>query len=143
LDNIGQGLASGVNNHALTLLALGGGIAQGGVGRGLAAASAAAQAERNLLAQQVNFRQTYNALTGAGVPADKALAAVMNPSLMRTLAVKYLGPRSAGNAPRPPAAVAASAPAVPAGVPDGSSYSPASWKAPDGTMFDEKGKAMS
>lgn len=34
------------------------------------------------------IRQTYNVLTGAGVPADEALAAVMNPSLMRTLAVK-------------------------------------------------------
>jgi hypothetical protein len=107
-------------------MALGAGVAQGGVGKGLAAASAAAQAERNLLAQQVNFRQTYNALTGAGVPADEALAAVMNPSLLRTLAVKYLGPRSAGNASRPLAAVAASAPAVPAGVPEGSSYSRAS-----------------
>jgi hypothetical protein len=44
-----------INNHALTLMALGAGIAHGGVGRGLELASAAAQAERNLQAQRVNF----------------------------------------------------------------------------------------
>ena len=57
-------------------------------------ASAAAQAERNLMAQQVSLRQTYEALTGAGVPNDEALAAVVNPSLMHALAVKYLGPKA-------------------------------------------------
>jgi hypothetical protein len=92
-----ESIANGINNHALTLMALGAGIAQGGVGKGLGLAEAAAQTERNLLAQQVNFKQTYNALTGAGVPADEALAAVVNPSLMRALAVKYLGSKSASN----------------------------------------------
>ncbi len=53
LGDLGQGLTNGINNHALTLMALGAGIAQGGVGRGLALASTAAQAERNLQAQQV------------------------------------------------------------------------------------------
>jgi hypothetical protein len=161
--SINNGLASGINNHALTLMALGAGIAQGGVGKGLAAAAAAAQAERNLQAQQVNFRQTYNALTGAGVPADEALAAVMNPSLMRTLAVKYLGPRSAGNAANGTAAPPASAPAVPASasaasfnanpasapalppdVPSGARYSPSRnlWRDTDGNRFDPQGKAL-
>jgi hypothetical protein len=51
-----------------------------------------------LQAQQVNHAHVFNALTGAGVPPDEALAAVLNPSLMRVLAVKYLGPRSGGNA---------------------------------------------
>jgi hypothetical protein len=32
LGSIGQGLTNGINNHALTLMALGAGIAQGGVG---------------------------------------------------------------------------------------------------------------
>jgi hypothetical protein len=80
----------------------------------------------------------YNALTGAGVPADEALAGVMNPSLMRALAVKYLGPKSQGNAANAPVA-SASARTLPPGVPKGSACSPASWKAPDGTMFDEQG----
>jgi hypothetical protein len=68
------------------------------VGRGLQLAIAAAQAERNLQAQQVNHAHVLNALTGAGVPPDEALAAVLNPSLMRVLAVKYLAPRAGGNA---------------------------------------------
>jgi hypothetical protein len=161
--SINNGLANGINDHALTLMALGAGIAQGGVGKGLAAAASAAQAERNLQAQQVNFRQTYNALTGAGVPADEALAAVMNPSLMRTLAVKYLGPRSGGNAANvaaaPPAsapgmpasgsaassnASPASAPALPPDVPSGARYSPSRnlWRDPDGNRFDRQGKAF-
>ena len=61
-------LANGINNHALTLMALGAGIAQGGVGRGLAAAATAAEGERNRQAQQFNFLQTYKALTDGGVP---------------------------------------------------------------------------
>jgi hypothetical protein len=139
LGSIGQGLANGINNHALTLMSLGAGIAQGGVGKGLDAATAAAQAERNLQAQQVNLSHTYNVLTGAGVPADEALAAVLNPSLMRTLAVKYLGPKAPVNSPGAPAASARTAPQ---GVPDGSAYSPATWKAPDGMIFDEQGKPV-
>ncbi|HEY0421077.1 MAG TPA: hypothetical protein VGC80_16295, partial [Acetobacteraceae bacterium] len=79
-------LANGINNHALTLMALGAGIAQGGVGRGLAAAATAAEGERNRQAQQFNFLQTYKALTDGGVPPQEAQAAIGNPSLMRALA---------------------------------------------------------
>jgi hypothetical protein len=139
--SINNGLANGINNHALTLMALGAGIAQGGVGKGLAAGAAAAQAERNLQAQQVNFKHTYDALTGAGVPADEALAAVLNPSLMRTLAVKYLGPKSPPKGSSTSAAPA-SAPPMPAGVPEGSTYTAASWKAPDGSIFSEQGNPV-
>ena len=99
MGGIGQGVVNGINNHALTLMALGAGIAQGGVGQGFASAATAAQAERNLQAQQVNFLQTYKALTDAGVPAEEARAAVTNPSLMRAVAVKYLGSRSQSAAP--------------------------------------------
>jgi hypothetical protein len=106
LGSLGQGLANGINNHALTLMALGAGIAQGGVGQGLASAATAAQAERSLQAQQVNFLQTYQALTNAGVPAEEARAAVANPSLMRAVAVRYLGPRPQSAAPSVPAAPA-------------------------------------
>jgi len=100
-NGIGGTLAQGLNNHALTLMALGAGIAQGGLGRGLSLAQSAAEAERNLMAQQVNFRQTYEALTGAGVPNDEALAAVVNPNLMHALAVKYLGAKTPASATAP------------------------------------------
>jgi hypothetical protein len=99
-------LANGINNHALTLMALGAGIAQGGVGRGLAAAATAAEGERNRQAQQFNLLQTYKALTDGGVPAQEAQAAIGNPSLMRALAARYLGPRSPGNASGAPGAPA-------------------------------------
>jgi hypothetical protein len=98
VQGLANGIVGGINNHPFTLMSLGAGIAQGGIGRGLALATAAAQAERNLQAQQVNHAHVLNALTGAGVPPDEALAAVLNPTLMRALAVKYLGPRAGGNA---------------------------------------------
>jgi hypothetical protein len=110
-------LANGINNHALTLIALGAGIAQGGVGRGLAAAATAAEGERNRQAQQLNLLQTYKALTDGGVPAQEAQAAIGNPSLMRALAAKYLGPRSPGNALSPAVAPASAAIANPAAPP--------------------------
>jgi len=168
LQQLANGLATGINSHPLTLMSLGAGIAQGGVGRGLDLATAAAQAERNLQAQQVNHAHVFNALTGAGVPPDEALAAVLNPSLMRALAVKYLGPhsggRSATTAPgaasnsavagsntynAPPASAGASAtattvPASPAGVPSGAYFSRSRnlWEDADGNLFDLQGRPV-
>jgi hypothetical protein len=106
-NNIAPTLANPLASHAATLMALGAGIAQGGIGKGLAMASAAAENERNRAAQQMSFLQTYKALTDSGVPQQEAIAAVSNPSLMRTLAARYLGARSqanaAGSAGAPPA----------------------------------------
>ncbi len=165
-NSIANGIASGINNHALTLMALGAGIAQGGVGRGLELATSAAQAERNLQAQQVNHAQVYSTLTGAGVPPDEALAAVLNPSLMRTLAVKYLGPRASAKGAEPaapsdasaqgkaasdaPPAIAgataapANTPALPNGVPGGSFFSRSRnlWEDRDGNLFDLQGRPV-
>jgi hypothetical protein len=96
LGSLGSAITNGISNHALTLMALGAGIAQGGVGKGLADAATAAAAERNRQLQQLNLLQTYKALTDGGVPPQEAQAAIGNPSLMRALAAKYLGPRSPG-----------------------------------------------
>ena len=168
LQQLANGLATGINSHPLTLMSLGAGIAQGGVGRGLDLATAAAQAERNLQAQQVNHAHVFNALTGAGVPPDEALAAVLNPSLMRALAVKYLGPHSGGRSATaapgavstsavagsntynpPPASAGASAtattiPAYPASVPSGAYFSRSRnlWEDPDGNLFDLQGRPV-
>ena len=59
--------------------------------------------------QQPNFLQTYKALTSGGVPPQEHKPAIGNPSLMRTLAAKYLGPRSPGTASSSPAAPASAA----------------------------------
>ena len=123
LGSLGNAITNGISNYALTLMALGAGIAQGGVGRGLTDAATAAAAERNRQLQQLNFLSTYKALTDGGVPPQEAQAAIGNPSLMRALAAKYLGPRSPGNAASAPAAPA-SAPAVPPNVPNGAAYGP-------------------
>ena len=87
-------------------MALGAGIAQGGVGRGLADAATAAAAERNRQFQQLNFLATYKALTDGGVPPQEAQAAISNPSLMRTLAATPppIFPDAFGRFPLTPAA---------------------------------------
>ncbi len=139
--------------NALTLMALGSGIAQGGIGKGLEQAAAAVQADRNRQGQQANLLQTYNALTSSGVPAQEARIAVSNPGAMRAVVMKYFGPRaSRGSAVAPPAGasspqayaaptagdaaqpsvpdaasaqrVAQSGPVPPPGLPDGCQYSP-------------------
>src|ERR1700692_4281497 len=61
-------LPNGISNHALPLMALGAGIAQGGVGRGLADAATAAAAERNRQLQPLNFLQTSKGLDGGCGP---------------------------------------------------------------------------
>jgi hypothetical protein len=151
-----DGIANGFNSHALTLMALGAGIAQGGVGRGLADAAAALQAERNQQVQRVNLLQTYKALTDGGVPPQEAQAAIGNPGLMRALAAKYLGPRSPGDASSGPAAppnvpsganmvpAPASAPALPPNVRPGAafSFSRDMWRDHTGNRFDRQGKAV-
>jgi hypothetical protein len=140
LGGLGQNLANGLNNHALTLMALGAGIAQGGVGRGLEAATSAAETERSRQAQQLNLLQTYKALTDGGVPPPQAQAAIGNPSLMRALAVKYLGARSPGSAASVP-----TTPAVPPNLPNTAVYSPSRniWRDGDGNLFDHQGQAVS
>jgi hypothetical protein len=74
-------------------MALGGGIAQGGVGKGLQLATAAAEADRKQRAQRYGVLQSYDALTDAGVPRDEARAAIYDPHVMRAVAAKYFGPK--------------------------------------------------
>jgi hypothetical protein len=137
--------APGNNNplsgNALTLMALGGGIAQGGIGRGLTQAASAAEADRNRQAQQLNLLQTYTALTNGGVPPQEARLAVSNPSVMRAVAMKYFGPKAQANAPAAPPSI----PSLPPGVPNDAAYSPsrATWRAPDGALFNWQGQKVS
>ena len=85
-----------LSSNALTLMALGAGIAQGGIGKGLQQAATAAEADRKQQAQRYGVLQTYDALTDAGVPRDEARAAIYDPRVMRAVATKYFGgkPRS-------------------------------------------------
>jgi hypothetical protein len=82
----GGGFGSWLNNNPLMLMALGGGIAQGGIGRGLQAAVPAAQYEQQQQKQQQAQGVTYNALRSAGVPHGQALAGALNPEILKTIA---------------------------------------------------------
>jgi hypothetical protein len=75
-----------LSNNPLMLMALGGGIAQGGIGRGLQAAIPAAQAEQQAHKQQQAQGVTYQALRSAGVPHGQALAGALNPEILKTIA---------------------------------------------------------
>ena len=83
-------------------------------------ASAAAEAERNRQLQQMSLLQSYKALTDSGVPQQEAIAAVSNPSLMRTLAARYLGARAQMDAAgRSVSALSANSPPLSATSPNG------------------------
>jgi hypothetical protein len=90
----GGGFAAGVgnflNNNPLMLMALGGGIAQGGIGRGLAAAVPAAQYEQQQRKSDAAQGATYQVLLNAGVPHGQAVAAALNPHLLKTISSAYL-----------------------------------------------------
>ena len=92
VQGLANGIVDGIDNHPLTLMSLGAGIAQGGIGRGLALATAAAQAERNLQAQKVNHAHVLNALTGAGLLPDEALAAVPRIGQPRSITARHETP---------------------------------------------------
>ncbi len=99
-----QPAAAPINNNplssnAMTLMALGAGIAQGGIGKGLQLATTAAEADRKQQAQRYAVLQSYDALTDAGVPRDEARAAIYDPRVMRAVAAKYFGPKSQGGQP--------------------------------------------
>ena len=80
------GLGNFLSSNPLMLMALGGGIAQGGIGRGLQMAVPAAQAERKERKQDVVQGITYDALRTAGVPHGQALAGALNPEILKTIA---------------------------------------------------------
>ena len=122
-----------LSNNALTLMALGAGIAQGGIGKGLQQAATAAEADRQQQAQRYGVLQNYDALTDAGVPRDQARAAIYDPRVMSAVATKYFGGKQgAGASPS-----TQNIPPLPPGVPDGSRFSPSRdlFMDPDGVLF--------
>jgi hypothetical protein len=81
-----NGVGNFLSNNPLMLMALGGGIAQGGIGRGLQMAVPAAQAEQQQQKQQQAQQATYQALRQSGVPHGQAMAAALNPDVLKTIA---------------------------------------------------------
>jgi hypothetical protein len=81
-----NGAGNFLSSYPLMLMALGGGIAQGGIGRGLQMAVPAAAAEQAQRKAQQAQGATYQALLGSGVPQGQALAAALNPEALKAIA---------------------------------------------------------
>jgi hypothetical protein len=86
----GAGVSNFLSNNPLMLMALGGGIAQGGIGRGLTTAVPAAQYEQQQQKQQQAQGATYQALRAAGVPQNQAIAGALNSDVLKTIARFHL-----------------------------------------------------
>ncbi|HEY7246271.1 MAG TPA: hypothetical protein VH678_20550 [Xanthobacteraceae bacterium] len=80
-----------VSQHPLTLMALGAGIAQGGIGRGLQFAVPALNIERQELGRGAMQSGTYTALRAAGLPHGQALAGALHPELLKAIARPWFG----------------------------------------------------
>lgn len=85
LDRISNGLA----NNSNMLIALGSGIAQGGIGKGLQSALAGAELDR----KQGNQNLTQQALIKKGLDADMARAVSANPALLASVAGTLFKPQ--------------------------------------------------
>jgi hypothetical protein len=92
LDNVGNA----INNNAQTLMALGGGIMQGGFGRGLEAAAVASSGERRERAQELAKNRTYQAFIARGIPEAEARAAMDNPEILRAMVSQIFAPKNRG-----------------------------------------------
>lgn len=89
-----------INQNANLLIGLGAGMAGApsigtGISRGLTGASAGSQLDQKQAMQQGAIGPTYRALVSAGVPPQQALAAVYNPTILKSVTENYLGDRKA------------------------------------------------
>jgi ElaB/YqjD/DUF883 family membrane-anchored ribosome-binding protein len=94
LSKIGDKL----NQNSNLLIGMGAGLAGApsigtGISRGLTGASAGSQLDVKQAMQQGAIGPTYKALVSAGVPPQQALAAVYNPTILKSVTENYLGER--------------------------------------------------
>jgi hypothetical protein len=85
-----------INDNSSMLMALGGGMMTGGLGRGLQAAATASESERKEKTQSAHRAVAYRALLAAGVPPAIAQAAALNPELLRTVGRRAFGQKAPG-----------------------------------------------
>lgn len=87
-----------INQNSNLLIGMGAGFAGApsigtGISRGLTGASAGSQLDIKQAMQQGAIGPTYKALVSAGVPPQQALAAVYNPTILKSVTENYLGDR--------------------------------------------------
>ena len=97
-----QRVLQGINAHAATLMALGGGMMTGGLGRGLQAAAAQSNVEDKSHLAAANRDATVRALLAAGVPPTVALAAAGNPAVLRAVTTRGFGQQAQAQPQTPP-----------------------------------------
>ncbi len=100
--NVLQRVLQGINAHAATLMALGGGMMTGGLGRGLQAAAAQSNVEDKSHLAAANRDATVRALLAAGVPPTVALAAAGNPAVLRAVTMRGFGQQAQAQPQTPP-----------------------------------------
>lgn len=81
MDRLSNGLAA----NPMTLMTLGAGIAQGGVGKGLQYAAAGSQADRTNRQKQLTQTATYAALKARGMSDADALLAMQSPEALKAV----------------------------------------------------------
>jgi hypothetical protein len=84
-------IGTSIANRPLTLMALGGGLAQGGIGRALTAAASAADLEQQRLNKMDAQRAASEALVKAGIPPELAAAAALRPDILKAISSEYFG----------------------------------------------------
>jgi len=81
MDRLSNGLAA----NPMTLMTLGAGIAQGGIGKGLQYAAAGSQADRTNRQKQLTQTATYAALKARGMSDADALLAMQSPEALKAV----------------------------------------------------------
>ncbi len=84
----GDRLSNGLAANPLTLMTLGAGIAQGGIGKGLQFAAAGAQADQSNRLKQATRTATYAALKARGMSDADALLAMQSPEALKAVLPK-------------------------------------------------------
>jgi hypothetical protein len=96
--NLLEGLGQAITDNPLTLTALGAGIAQGGIGRGLQFALPALQADEEQQRRDQTRDATYRALRLAGLPSGEALVGSLHPEILKGIAkTRFVSPPLPGS----------------------------------------------
>jgi hypothetical protein len=87
LSRLGQAL----HDNSSMLMAMGGGMMSGGLGKGFQAGASAAAADDKQQADNASRTATLQALRQYGVPSALAQAAAANPTLLKALSARLFG----------------------------------------------------
>src|SRR5947209_8749440 len=85
-DNVFGRIGQVITDNPLTLMALGAGIARGGIGAGLQFAVPALEAEQEQRRRDQAQTKTYQGLRAAGTPFGEAMVGALHPEVLKAIA---------------------------------------------------------